>query len=121
MAKCPLCQGRINKKDVSLSLERLRLARSPRVLSSIDNIVSSLSTHWNLQDVDVCALLTEIESIEDNIVIESIRKFEKKQNVDQGFGIKYLSAVIKNENKSYMLRQDYERKSLDRVPPKLKD
>lgn len=121
MAKCPLCKGTINKKDVSLSLERLRLSRSPRVLVEIDSIVASLSTHWNLQDVDVCALLTEIENVNDNIVLESINKFKKKNGVDQGYGIKYLSAIIKNESKSYLLRQEYERKSLDRVPPKLKD
>lgn len=121
VAKCPLCKGTINKKDVSLSLERLRLSRSPRVLVEIDSIVASLSTHWNLQDVDVCALLAEIENVNDNIVLESINKFKKKNGVDQGYGIKYLSAIIKNESKSYLLRQEYERKSLDRVPPKLKD
>ena len=121
VAKCPLCKGTINKKDVSLSLERLRLARSPRVLEVVDKIVSNLSTHWNIQDVDICGLLTEIQGIDDNIVIESINKFAKKSGIDKGYGIRYLSAVIKNENKSYLLRQDYERKNLDRIPPKLKD
>lgn len=121
VAKCPLCKGTINKKDVSLSLERLRLARSPRVLEAVDKIFSSLSTHWNIQDVDMCGLLTDIQGIDDNIVIESINKFAKKSGVDKGYGIKYLSAVIKNENKSYLLRQEYERKNLDRIPPKLKD
>jgi len=121
VAKCPLCKGTINKKDVSLSLERLRLARSPRVLEVVDKIVSNLSTHWNIQDVDICGLLTEIQGIDDNIVIESINKFAKKSGIDKGYGIRYLSAVIKNENKSYLLRQEYERKNLDRIPPKLKD
>jgi len=121
VAKCPLCKGTINKKDVSLSLERLRLARSPRLLSVVDRIVSSFSAHWNIQDVDVCGLLTEIQGIDDNIIIESINKFEKRSGIDKGYGIKYLSAVVKNENKSYLLRQEYERKNLDRMPPKLKD
>ena len=121
VAKCPLCKGTINKKDVSLSLERLRLARSPRVLEVVDKIVSNLSTHWKIQDVDICGLLTEIQGIDDNIVIESINKFAKKSGIDKGYGIRYLSAVIKNENKSYLLRQEYERKNLDRIPPKLKD
>ena len=121
VAKCPLCKGTINKKDVSLSLERLRLARSPRVLEVVDKIVSNLSTHWNIQDVDMCGLLTEIQGIDDNIVIESINKFAKKSGIDKGYGIRYLSAVRKNENKSYLLRQEYERKNLDRIPPKLKD
>ncbi len=103
VAKCPLCKGTINKKDVSLSLERLRLARSPRLLSVVDRIVNSLSSHWNIQDVDVCGLLTEIQGIDDNIIIESINKFEKRSGVDKGYGIKYLSAVVKNENKSYYL------------------
>ena len=121
VAKCPLCKGTINKKDVSLSFERLRLARSPRLLSVVDRIVSSFSAHWNIQDVDVCGLLTEIQGIDDNIIIESINKFEKRSGIDKGYGIKYLSAVVKNENKSYLLRQEYERKNLDRMPPKLKD
>ena len=55
------------------------------------------------------------------IVLDSIRKFKKKNGIEQGFNIKYLAGIIKNENKRYRLRQDYERRSLDRIPPKLKD
>ena len=121
MAKCPLCKGSIAKKDVSIRLKSLRLARSKRVLGLIDDVMSALSKHWTIHDVDVAGFLADIESIDDDIVIESIYKFKKKGGVEQGFNIKYLAGIIKNESKRYRLRQDYERRALDRIPPKLKD
>ena len=121
MAKCPLCSGKIPKKDVSIRLKTLRLARSPRILKIIDSVVSSLSRHWIIHDIDVAGFLAEIEKINDNIIIESINRFKKKGGIEQGFNLKYLTAIIKNESKRYKLREEYERRSLDRIPPKLKD
>ncbi len=121
MAKCPLCSGKIPKKDVSIRLKTLRLARSPRILKIIDSVVSSLSRHWIIHDIDVAGFLAEIEKINDNIIIESINRFKKKGGIEQGFNLKYLTGIIKNESKRYKLREEYERRSLDRIPPKLKD
>ena len=121
MSKCPLCSGKIPKKDVSIRLKTLRLARSPRILKIIDSVVSSLSRHWIIHDIDVAGFLAEIEKINDNIIIESINRFKKKGGIEQGFNLKYLTAIIKNESKRYKLREEYERRSLDRIPPKLKD
>ena len=121
VAKCPLCDGRIAKKDVSIRLKSLRLSRSPSTLREIDGIVSDLSKHWTMDDVNIAGFLADIRNIDDSIVLDSIRKFKKKNGVEQGFNIKYLAGIIKNENKRYRLRQDYERRSLDRIPPKLKD
>tara|TARA_R100000353_G_scaffold175299_1_gene145276 strand:- start:599 stop:979 length:381 start_codon:yes stop_codon:yes gene_type:complete len=121
VAKCPLCSGKIPKKDVSIRLKTLRLARSPRILKIIDSVVSSLSRHWIIHDIDVAGFLAEIEKINDNIIIESINRFKKKGGIEQGFNLKYLTAIIKNESKRYKLREEYERRSLDRIPPKLKD
>ena len=121
MAKCPLCSGKILKKDVSIRLKSLRLSRSPKILREIDSIVKDLSTHWTMDDVQVAGFLADIQNIEDAIVSESIAKFKKKNGVEQGFNIKYLASIIKNDNKRYGLRQEYERKNLDRIPPKLKD
>ena len=121
VAKCPLCDGRISKKDVSIRLKSLRLSRSPSTLREIDNIVNDLSKHWAMDDVHVAGFLADIGNIDDSIVLDSIRKFKKKNGVEQGFNIKYLAGIVKNENKRYRLRKDYERRALDRIPPKLKD
>jgi len=121
VAKCPLCSGKILKKDVSIRLRSLRLSRSPKILREIDSIVKDLSAHWTIDDVQVAGFLADIQNIEDAIVSESIAKFKKKNGVEQGFNIKYLASIIKNDNKRYGLRQEYERKNLDRIPPKLKD
>ena len=121
MAKCPLCSGKILKKDVSIRLKSLRLSRSPKILREIDSIVKDLSAHWTMDDVQVAGFLADIQNIEDAIVSESIAKFKKKNGVEQGFNIKYLASIIKNDNNRYGLRQEYERKNLDRIPPKLKD
>ena len=43
---------------------------------------------------------------------------EFKQLYDRGYGLKYLIGMIKNENSAYGLKKEYERKSLDRIPPK---
>tara|TARA_R110002020_G_scaffold35259_2_gene106588 strand:- start:4428 stop:4829 length:402 start_codon:yes stop_codon:yes gene_type:complete len=121
VAKCPLCEGKILKKDVSIRLKSLRLSRSPSTLVEIDAIISELSKHWTIDDIHVAGFLADISNIDDMIVLDSIRKFKKKNGIEQGFNIKYLAGIIKNENKRYRLRQDYERRSLDRIPPKLKD
>ena len=121
VAKCPLCEGKILKKDVSIRLKSLRLSRSPSVLREIDAIVGELSKHWTIDDIHVAGFLADISNIDDMIVLDSIKKFKKKNGIEQGFNIKYLAGIIKNENKRYRLRQDYERRSLDRIPPKLKD
>ncbi len=121
MSKCPLCSGKISKKNVTLRLRSLRLARSVNILKEIDNIIIELSKHWAIHDVDVAGFLADIEKIDDNIIIESISKFKKKGGIEQGFNIRYLAGIIKNESKRYRLRQEYERRSLDRIPPKLKD
>ena len=84
-------------------------------------MIVSLSKHWTIHDVDVAGFLSEIERINDNIVMESIHRFKKKGGVEQGFNLKYLTGIIKNESKRFKLREEYERKSLDRIPPKLRE
>ena len=121
VAKCPLCDGKIPKKDVSIRLKSLRLSRSPSTLTQIDTIMKELSTHWVIDDVQMAGFLADIEGVDDSIVIESIKKFRKKNGVEQGYNIKYLAGIVKNESKRFRLREDYERRTLDRIPPKLKE
>ena len=121
VAKCSLCGSSVSKKNISARLQSLRLSRSPKVLKIIDQTIDKLAKHWDIEDVDVAGFLSEIDKIDDNIVIESINKFNNRGGADQGYNIKYLSAIIKNENKRFAIRQEFERKTLDRIPPKLKD
>ena len=46
------------------------------------------------------------------------RQFLHERYYKKGYGIKYLIGMIKNENSAYGLKKEYERKSLDRIPPK---
>ena len=121
MAKCPLCDGSISKKNVKFRLNSLRLSRPPKVLESIDSIFEELSQHWAIDDIVKAGFLADIEQVQGDIVLESIRKFKNKGGVQQGFNIKYLAGIIKNEGKRAVLRKEWERKNLDRIPPKLKD
>jgi hypothetical protein len=121
MAKCPLCNGSISKKNVKFRLDSLRLARPPKILKAVDNIFDKLSKHWAIDDVVKAGFLADIEQVEGDIIIESIRKFINKGGVEQGYNIKYLAGIIKNEGKRVLLRKEWEIKNLDRIPPKLKD
>jgi hypothetical protein len=80
-----------------------------------------MSKYWKIEDVIVASFLADIESIDNNIIIESINRFEKISGIDKGYGLKYLAGMIKNESKRVAIREEYERKNLDRIPPKLKD
>ena len=121
MAKCPLCDGTISKKNVKFRLNSLRLSRPPKVLESIDSIFEELSQHWAIDDIVKAGFLADIEQVQGDIVLDSIRKFKNKGGVQQGFNIKYLAGIIKNEGKRAVLRKEWERKNLARIPPKLKD
>ena len=78
VAKCPLCDGTISKKNVKFRLNSLRLSRPPKVLESIDSIFEELSQHWAIDDIVKAGFLADIEQVQGDIVLESIRKFKNK-------------------------------------------
>ena len=121
MAKCPLCNGSVSKKNVKARLNSLRLARPPKILNAIDKVFDKLSKHWTIDDTIKAGFLADIEQVEGTIIIDSIQKFINKGGIEQGYNIKYLAGIIKNEGKRVLLRREWERKNLDRIPPKLKD
>ena len=121
MAKCPLCNKTISKKNVKIRLNSLRLSRSPKVLIAVDSVLKDLSKHWTIDNVVEAGFLADIEQVDGDIVLESINKFQNKGGIEQGYNIKYLAGIIKNEGKKAVLRKEWERKNLDRIPPKLKD
>ena len=121
MAKCPLCDGKILKKDVSIRLKSLRLSRPSKVLHLIDDQIKKMSRYWKIDEVLEASFLADIDGVNNNVIIESIKRFDSRGSIQKGYGLKYLSGMIKNESKRIAIREEYERKNLDRLPPKLKD
>tara|TARA_R100000008_G_scaffold28683_1_gene15852 strand:+ start:6265 stop:6645 length:381 start_codon:yes stop_codon:yes gene_type:complete len=121
MAKCPLCEGSIPIKDVRFRLKTLRLCRPAKVLKTIDDIFEEVSNYWTVNDVAKAGFLADIENVDGDIIVETIRKFKSKGGIQRGFGLRYLSGMIKNESERIAIRKEYDRKNLDRIPPKLKD
>ena len=121
MPKCPLCKNNMPKKEVSLRLKSLMLSVSPTLTKSINKVFNIIDSNWNLKDVEKCAFFARIEHIEESIVIKMINVFINKGYAEGGHSIAYLSGMIERENKQQKFKNEYERKKLDRLPPKLKD
>lgn len=121
MAKCPLCNGNITAKEAGIRLKSLRLARPTKVLNLIDKQMNKMSKYWKIDAVTEASFLADIDSVDNNVIIESINRFDSRGSLQKGYGIKYLAGMIKNESKRVAIREEYERKTLDRIPPKLKD
>ena len=79
----------------------------------------SLSLHFSVDDLDRFSFLSDIEEVMDIVVRKMIRQYLQERLYERGYGLKYLIGMIKNENSAYGLKKEYERKSLDRIPPKI--
>ena len=77
--------------------------------------------NWNIDELLDASFLADIDGVNNNVIIESIKRFDSRGSIQKGDGLKYLSGMIKNESKRIAIREEYERKNLDRIPPKLKD
>ena len=121
MPKCPLCDSNITAKKAGIRLKSLRLSRPSKVLHLIDNQIKKMSRYWKIDEVLEASFLADIDGVNNNVIIESIKRFDSRGSIQKGYGLKYLSGMIKNESKRIAIRKEYERKNLDRLPPKLKD
>tara|TARA_R100001082_G_scaffold86338_1_gene52919 strand:- start:250 stop:615 length:366 start_codon:yes stop_codon:yes gene_type:complete len=121
MAKCPMCNSTMPKKKVSAKLKNLMLSVSPKLTSNIEKLFNLVSDKWNLKDTDKCAFFVKIENVDENIVMKMIQVFINKGYADRGYNIPYLCGMIEKEYKQQKFKNEYERKRLDRIPPKLKD
>ena len=72
-----------------------------------------------MDDLDKFSFLKNVEEITDIVVRKMIRQYLQEKFYKRGYGIKYLIGMIKTENSAYGLKKEYERKSLDRIPPKV--
>lgn len=121
MPKCPLCDSNITAKKAGIRLKSLRLSRPSKVLNLIDNQIKKMSRYWKIDEVIEAGFLADIDGVDNNVIIESIKRFDGRGSLQKGYGLKYLAGMIKNESKRIAIREEYERKNLDRLPPKLKD
>ena len=121
MPKCPLCDSNITAKKAGIRLKSLRLSRPSKVLHLIDDQIKKMSRYWKIDEVLEASFLADIDGVNNNVIIESIKIFDSRGSIQKGYGLKYLSGMIKNESKRIAIREEYERKNLDRIPPKLKD
>jgi len=117
--RCPTCNSRIKIEDYTKRIEKKRLSRDKLTLSMIDDMMQSISLHHSLNDADKLSFYSETEEIQDIVVRKMIRQYIDKGYYKQGYGLKYLIGMVKNENSAYGLKKEYERKSLDRIPPKI--
>jgi hypothetical protein len=116
--RCPTCGGRLKKEDYTKRIEKKRLSRDKLTLSIIDDMFTSISPYFPMDDLDRFSFLSEVEEIQDIVIRKMTRQFLHERYYKKGYGIKYLIGMIKNENSAYGLKKEYERKSLDRIPPK---
>ena len=121
MPKSPLCDSNITAKKAGIRLKSLRLSRPSKVLNLIDDQIKKMSRYWKIDEVLEASFLADIDGVNNNVIIESIKRFDSRGSLQKGYGLKYLAGMIKNESKRIAIREEYERKNLDRLPPKLKD
>ena len=117
--KCPTCGHRIKKEDYTKRIEKKRLARDKITLKLIDEAIRSVSENIPLDDLDIFSFFSETSEMQDIIIRKMCRQYLQERLYARGYGLKYLIGMIKNENSAYGLKKEYERKSLDRIPPKV--
>jgi|APSaa5957512493_1039668.scaffolds.fasta_scaffold07178_4 hypothetical protein len=118
-SKCPLCNSSIRKREYKNQINTLRASRSTNTLGVLDNIVGKLHLIKSLSQIDIYYFLYEIRDIQGIIIRKMSESFESRGFLEQGYGIKYLVGMIKGEHSRYNLKTEYEKKTLDRMPPKL--
>ena len=119
--KCPCCGSLFNEKSFSNQIELLKMSRSKNSLKIIETLLADMNKIRKVNEVDIFYLLSEIKNVEDLIVYRMIDMFKSRGYLEQGYNIKYLVKMILNHDKQSSLKDTYEKKILDRLPPKLKD
>jgi hypothetical protein len=119
MRECPTCGSKLKKENYHKRIEKMRLSRDKLTLSLIDDAFESISKYFPIDDLDRFSFLKNIEDATDVVVRNTIRQYTQERFYKRGLGIKYLIGMIKTGHSTYGLKKEYERKSLDRIPPKI--
>ena len=120
-SKCPTCGSAVKKQTYTKQIEKKRMAYSKEALLLIDTSVETVNSSRDLKltDSDIYGFLSEIDNCDNDMVIMSINNYLKSNAPKEGKGLKYLSAIIINNNSSKSARKRHEYLSMDRIPPKI--
>ena len=119
--KCPTCGGQVKKQKYTKQIESMRMSYSKECLNLIDYATKQIDDSRNvkLSEVDIYGFFTEIKSCDSDMVIMAINNFIKANSPQEGKGLKYLTAIVKNNNSSKTAKKRHEFLTMDRVPPKI--
>ena len=118
--KCPYCNKLMDVRDYKPGIKNLTLSRSTKTMEAIDDVVRIINEAMPtniINESQYYMLLKEVSDIIGIVVRKSIQKFKEKNHANRGHGVHYLIGMIKGENSSHALREEYEKNTLDRLPP----
>tara|TARA_A100001391_G_scaffold179792_1_gene144919 strand:- start:781 stop:1170 length:390 start_codon:yes stop_codon:yes gene_type:complete len=119
--KCPTCGTSIKKQKYTNQIDKMRMSYSKECLNLIDHSIAEIDKHRNikLSETDVYAFMTQIKDCDSDMVIMAINNFIKADSPKEGKGIKYLAAIINNNNSTKTAKKRHEFLTMDRIPPKV--
>ena len=117
--KCPYCNKMMDVRDYKPGIKNLKLSRSEKTMNAIDDVVRLIneSMPGSVNEAQYYMLLKETSDIIVIVIRRTMQKFKEKRHAERGHGIHYLITMIKGENSTHVLKENYERKTLDRLPP----
>ena len=117
--KCPYCNKVMDIRDYKPGINNLELSRSEKTINTMKDVVASINEAMpgTVTEAQYYMLLKETSDIIGIVVRRTLQKFKEKNHAERGHGVHYLIGMIKGENSSHALREEYERKTLDRLPP----
>jgi len=117
--KCPYCNKMMDIRDYKPGINNLRLSRSEKTMNAIDEVVRLINEAMpnTVNEAQYYMLLKETSDILGIVLRKALEKFKEKKHPSRGHGIHYLITMIKGENSTHVLRENYEKNTLDRLPP----
>jgi transcription initiation factor IIE alpha subunit len=117
--RCPYCSKMMNERDYTSGIKNLSLSRSKKTMECIEDVFKIIgeARREPIRQAEYFMLLNEINDVIGIVVRKTIQQFKDKKHAESGHNIRYLLAMIKGENSAHSLRENYERKTLDRLPP----
>ena len=116
--KCPYCNRLMNSVDYTAGINNLSLSRKKSTVSKIRSVLGKI--HMQVAPIEQSQyymFLNETKDIKDSILFDSLNTFLDKNHLEKGHGIHYLIKMIKNINDTINMKDAYEKKTLDRMPP----
>ena len=119
--KCPLCESSFEEKSFANQIDILKMSRSMDSLKAIEKLLIDMDNVRKIREIDIFYLLNEIKNVEDDILYRMIEMFRNRGYLEQGYNTKYIAKMIVNHSEQSSLKDTYEKKTLDRIPPKLEE